>query len=428
MFFPLKDIVFLNRKCRIVLQNENGPCPLLALANVMSLQNRLELTSLPGDFISIEELLQLLAEVFLDTNSNTDNAQHQNQMDSVLTLLPKLAKGLDLNIKFSDIDGFEYTEELTLFDALGVSIFHGWVVDPSDDILTPILSNLTYNQAMIKLVECNNEVMNTGDSATHGFLINAFMQQTQAQISFYGLARLYEKVRSRQLAVLFHNNHFSVLFKLDLRLYLLITDVGFSDSHCCWELLDEIDGDTVFADADFKILNHIIGNNINSNNIISSSDIADPYVPMPLPSTGVRTVLVEQPVEAASASGDGGVTVETNTNANSNAHEEDQDEDFNFALALKLQDEEDLLYHRQGGGGGPGPEHTPGTGTGTAAMTDYNYNYNQMHNDNIDDNAKNSNKNSSSAQQGGGAGVGDRRHGSNRRRPSSSSSSGCCTS
>jgi hypothetical protein len=161
---------------------------------------------------------------------------------------------LDLNIKFSDIDAFECTEELTLFDALDVSILHGWVVDPSDEILTSVLGKLTYNEAMMKLVESSNSSIvpdpnlsestepANGNPHLEEYLIRGFVEQTHAQISLYGLARLYEKVKERELSVLFHNNHFSVMFKFSTRLFLLVTDIGFSDSACCWELLDDIDG------------------------------------------------------------------------------------------------------------------------------------------------------------------------------------------
>ena len=34
-YFTLKPITFLNRRVSILLQNENGPCPLLAICNVL---------------------------------------------------------------------------------------------------------------------------------------------------------------------------------------------------------------------------------------------------------------------------------------------------------------------------------------------------------------------------------------------------------
>ena len=37
--FALKQVRYIERDAAIVLQNVNGPCPLVALANVLSLRN-----------------------------------------------------------------------------------------------------------------------------------------------------------------------------------------------------------------------------------------------------------------------------------------------------------------------------------------------------------------------------------------------------
>lgn len=43
--FPIKRINFFGRATKICMQNANGPCPLLAIANVLSLRNELKLPS-----------------------------------------------------------------------------------------------------------------------------------------------------------------------------------------------------------------------------------------------------------------------------------------------------------------------------------------------------------------------------------------------
>ncbi len=43
----------------------------------------------------------------------------------MLDILPKLANGLDLNVCFRDVHDFEFTEEISVFDGLGVSLVHG---------------------------------------------------------------------------------------------------------------------------------------------------------------------------------------------------------------------------------------------------------------------------------------------------------------
>ena len=43
----------------------------------------------------------------------------------MLDILPKLANGLDLNVCFRDVHDFEFTEEIGVFDGLGVNLVHG---------------------------------------------------------------------------------------------------------------------------------------------------------------------------------------------------------------------------------------------------------------------------------------------------------------
>ncbi len=40
------------------------------------------------------------------------------------------ATGVDVNVRFSGIDSFEFTDEVAVFDLLGMQLVHGWLVDP----------------------------------------------------------------------------------------------------------------------------------------------------------------------------------------------------------------------------------------------------------------------------------------------------------
>ncbi|KAJ6714548.1 NF-E2 INDUCIBLE PROTEIN [Salix viminalis] len=168
-----KMIQFLGRTTPIVLQNDNGPCPLLAicfreirevrvqsnlimendrvsfrvvndanwkfvhlincLCNVLLLKNNLNLSPDCAE-VSQEKLLSLVAERLIDSNSNNKDAgfvenQQQNIADAI-DLLPQLATGIDVNLKFRRIDDFEFTRECAIFDLLDIPLYHGWIVDP----------------------------------------------------------------------------------------------------------------------------------------------------------------------------------------------------------------------------------------------------------------------------------------------------------
>lgn len=55
-----------------------------------------------------------------------------SQLDTVIKLLPRLQYGLDVNVRFNSIRGFEFTEEMAAFDMTGITLLHGWLLDPED--------------------------------------------------------------------------------------------------------------------------------------------------------------------------------------------------------------------------------------------------------------------------------------------------------
>ncbi|KAK7307825.1 hypothetical protein VNO77_41231 [Canavalia gladiata] len=152
-----KTIQFLGRTTPIVLQNDNGPCPLLAICNVLLLRNNLNLSPDIAE-VSQEKLLSLVAERLIDSNSNVNNKdagyvenQQQNIADAI-DLLPRLATGIDVNIKFRRIDDFEFTPECAIFDLLDIPLYHGWIVDPQDYDTANAIGSKSYNALMGELV------------------------------------------------------------------------------------------------------------------------------------------------------------------------------------------------------------------------------------------------------------------------------------
>ncbi|KAM1584679.1 hypothetical protein ACFX1Z_037637 [Malus domestica] len=159
-----KLIQFLGRSAPIVLQNDNGPCPLLAICNVLSLRNSLNLSPDTSE-VSQEKLLSLIAERLIDSNSNIDNKdagyvenQQQNIADAI-DHLPQLATGIDVNIKFRRIDDFEFTPECAIFDLLDIPLYHGWIVDPQDDDTANAIGSKSYNALMGELVALETQNM-----------------------------------------------------------------------------------------------------------------------------------------------------------------------------------------------------------------------------------------------------------------------------
>ncbi|XP_076930247.1 uncharacterized protein LOC143594958 [Bidens hawaiensis] len=164
MMHKTKSIQFFGRTTPIVLQNDNGPCPLLAICNVLLLRNNLSLSSDVAE-VSQEKLLSLVAERLIDSNSNVNNKdagyvenQQQNIADAI-DLLPRLATGIDVNIKFTRIDDFEFTRECAIFDLLDIPLYHGWIVDPQDTDTSSAIGSKSYNTLMGELVALETQNM-----------------------------------------------------------------------------------------------------------------------------------------------------------------------------------------------------------------------------------------------------------------------------
>lgn len=150
-FYNTKQIMFQGRPCTICLQNKNGPCPLLSIINVLSLAGKIRMDHRRK--ISIESMCDAIGNLLLESvNANPGNLEIHSPsnlekiLSDTMSILPKLQVGLDVNVRFDRINGFEYTPELEIFDMLGINLVHGWLVDPQDDEAYAIVSTLSYNQ------------------------------------------------------------------------------------------------------------------------------------------------------------------------------------------------------------------------------------------------------------------------------------------
>jgi len=121
----LKTIRFFGRDVSIVMQSRNGPCPLIAIVNILLLQNKIPSFSKDARYVPLAELIALVADVVISQpQRSTTNEAVASVTHSVLELLPKLSRGLDLNRRFDDATAFEFTEEITVFDSLDIPLLH----------------------------------------------------------------------------------------------------------------------------------------------------------------------------------------------------------------------------------------------------------------------------------------------------------------
>lgn len=333
-----------------LLQGENGPCPLLAAANVLLLQGRIDLppASIRNNVATLADLTNVLANVALEHHSSTSDDNNVNKSSNnetkstttatndnahpshfhtheLLEQLPALQYGMDVNPKYTaGLHGYEYTAGIQVFDTLGVSLCHGWLLDPqetSEDLYATI-GDKTYNQVIelvihgkeaeqalpalqqqiqsleatlpppVDLLDDTNVVNATtgaaadGGSATTnadgheklaalrkkyedmqhqatmGHWIDHFLQETGHQLTQYGLHQIHQDLPEDHLAVFFRNNHFSTITKHEGLLYLLVTDLGYAGTpQIVWEKLDMINGDTEHVNSEFKTVGQVSEDN-----------------------------------------------------------------------------------------------------------------------------------------------------------------------
>jgi hypothetical protein len=216
----------------------------------------------------------MMGEFIFETVSKRfpDSSNRDKVINDAIELLPFINSGLDVNCTFNSVTGFEYTSSLGIFDLVNVRLFHGWCVDPEDRVTASVLKNSSYNQIMEKVVQYQNlegrvssgmggkeavpSLLSESELAimSEGSVINEFLHRTASQLTYYGLSQIYATMREREIAVLFRNNHFSTLFKIDGDIYILATDVGYArNMHVVWEKLNEISGDTLYYDSNFNL-------------------------------------------------------------------------------------------------------------------------------------------------------------------------------
>lgn len=232
--------------------------------------------------------------------SETNSTYH---IDELLQLFPSLQYGMDVNPKFTKgPTGVEYTTGLSAFDLMGVELVHGWLIDALDEHYGNVVGPKTYNEltemmimgneASEKIEKIETEIRELqkqipGEEETQGetqkdsadidlesildqirtleqerdlqnknfqegSIIEEFLSTTGTQLTFAGLTELHNHVKEGAMMVFFRNNHFSTMTKHDGILYLLITDLGYQNApEVLWEKLDDISGDTEYADQDF---------------------------------------------------------------------------------------------------------------------------------------------------------------------------------
>jgi hypothetical protein len=250
-----------------LIQNENGPCALLAIINSILLTVNNEsapqvhelvvLVNSESD-IPLEQLLDRLGDIAV-TNQQL-YALDPEEVQTTLSLLPKLHEGLNINPTF---DGsFITSPELSIFKVFQLPLVHGWILDPNDAEHAAVRKYNSYEASQNVLVEAyeleNKPVKDYVDQEIidDSKQIKHFFARSATQLTDYGLQYLKDNLYDASIAIFFRNDHFGTIIKNDNDIYELLTDIGFKNKPSfVWESLLSINGaNNSFFTGDFTPL------------------------------------------------------------------------------------------------------------------------------------------------------------------------------
>ncbi|KAI9841382.1 MAG: hypothetical protein M1838_003595 [Thelocarpon superellum] len=306
------------RQSPILVQNANGPCPLLALVNALTLSTpREEATALVETLRVREQVsLGLLLDAVFDelmSGRRGDAAQDLPDVGDLYTFLITLHTGMNVNPRFipptppppnlmddpelptehdpdqptrpAKMGSFEETREMRLYSTFSVPLIHGWLPYRNDAAFQALnRSAKTYEDAqnlLFREEELDEKLRSAGLTSDEEQLlqdvatIKFFLEQTATQVTQYGLDTMIEQLNPGAIAILFRNDHFSTLYKHPEthQLFQLVTDMGYAGhEEVVWESLQDVTGErSEFLAGDFRA----VGNNNNGSKHNSGRRTAD---------------------------------------------------------------------------------------------------------------------------------------------------------
>jgi hypothetical protein len=215
-----KTIKFRNKKIRIALQNENGPCALIAIYNHQLLEAKLKPSK--KKTLTLGQLINRVIHKTTGTSLDEDTQE----------LLRNCASGLCVDIKLSEsIWDFVPSPESRLFSTLAIPLCHCWLADPQDAITSSALYGLSSVEALFSLHDLSELPRE----------VSGFVKDFPSQCTWHGIVKVGEEVQDDSLCILYKNNHFYNLYKRRGAIYLLVTDEGYKkEKQIVWERLEDV--------------------------------------------------------------------------------------------------------------------------------------------------------------------------------------------
>ena len=270
------------RRSPIMVQNANGPCPLLALVNALVLSTPYGLDTALIETLRVREQvsLGLLLDAVIDELLSDRRASGMKELPDVTELyafLLNLHTGMNVNPSFvrnisrggryqsGQPGGFEETKEMRLYGTFAVPVVHGWLLPTNDPAYSVLArSAKTFDEAQtlpfleqeleekLRASGLNEEEMQKLQDIAS---IKHFLSTTATQLTEHGLNVLRESLPGGSVAILFRNDHFSTVYKNPRNgdLLTLITDMGYATrDEIVWQSLVDVNGEgSSYLSGDF---------------------------------------------------------------------------------------------------------------------------------------------------------------------------------
>lgn len=337
------DITGKLRESPVLVQNKNGPCPLLALVNGLIMRS-VDKSSQPPIIRALQTRenisLGLLIQALFD-ELTTYASEELPDIEALSRFLTMLHTGMNVNPRLTletptSAGVFHETSDLRFYDAFRVPLLHGWIAEPTSDAHASMTQVAQYYEDIqllpFRKEELEDRVIQNGSTLTADEerlvadidIIQYFVDVENAtQLSSFGLTHLSKILAPGSISILFRNDHFSTLYKHPHsgQLFTLVTDAGYAHHpEIVWESLVDVTGaDAEFFAGDFRPVGHGP----------SGSGTAGETHP-----TGHRSA-----GQAARTSNSGASATAAEGTSSSQGNTEQEDADYAYALSLQFQEE-----------------------------------------------------------------------------------------
>ncbi|GAD99930.1 DUF455 domain protein [Paecilomyces variotii No. 5] len=284
------------RESPVLVQNENGPCPLLALVNSLVLRaDRNAGTPIVKALQTREQIsLGLLIQALFDELTTCLAPDEElPDIEALSRFLTMLDTGMNVNPRLTvesehAAGSFYETNDIRLYGTFKVPLIHGWLASPSSEVHTALTRVAQYHED-IQLLQFRKEEIEDrvcrGGSVTpeeeqlmndiHSILYFVDVENT-TQLSVFGLDHLTARLAPGSISILFRNDHFSTLYKHPKwhRLFTLVTDAGYANhAEVVWESLVDVNGfNTEFFSGDFRPVGHAPSGSTSRGHTAARSD------------------------------------------------------------------------------------------------------------------------------------------------------------